>query len=147
MPTLTVYSPTLTAVATITGMYGTATGKDWEGDGYRTIELELVGKQAPGTYASFGDLHTRSWWHITAWTYTPSNTDGHNGAPHTPAEGRTTYTLTRLGDEATALADAILTDRNTNQAHTIDNNITYRGLGDIKPDTIKRMNKAILNQH
>lgn len=148
MPTLTVYSPTLTAVATIPdGQHYTHSNSDWDGKRYSAAELIATGKHAPGTYASFGDQDTRSWWHITAWTYTPSNADGHHGAWHTPPEGRTTYTLTRLGDEATALADAILADRNTNHAHTIDNNISFRGLGDIKPDTIKRMNKAITNQH
>lgn len=148
MPTLTVYSPTLTAVATIPdGQRLNSTYIDWDGKRYSAPELIATGKHAPGTYASFGDQDTRSWWHITAWTYTPSSADGHHGTPHTPTEGRTTYTLTRLGDEATAFADAILTDRNTNHAHTIDNNISFRGLGDLKPDTIKRMNKAILNQH
>lgn len=145
MPTLTVYSPTLTAVATIPNVYGPAAGAPSEADSL-PLRLDVSGKHAPGTYASLMDVDTRSWWHITAWTYTPSNADGHNSTRHTPTEGLTTYTLTRLGDEATALADAITTDRNTNHAHTIDNNITYRGLGDLKPDTITRMNKAILNQ-
>lgn len=148
MPTLTVYNPTLTAVATIPEVqHYTHSNSDWDGKRYATAELIATGKHAPGTYASFGDQDTRSWWHITAWTYTPSNADGHNGTPHAPAEGRTTYTLTRLGDEATALADAILTDRNTNQATMHINNMMIRRIGDLKPDTIKRMNKAILNQH
>lgn len=149
MPTLTVYSPTLTAVATIPDVYGPAAGAPSGADSL-PLRLDVSGKHAPGTYASLMGVDTRSWWHITAWTYTPSNADGHNSTRYTPTEGLTTYTLTRLGDDASdfsALADAITNDRNTNQAHTIDNNITYRGLGDIKPDTIKRMNKAITNQH
>lgn len=149
MPTLTVYSPTLTAVATIPDVYG-PTDEVVAG---RVCRMRVSGKHTPGTYASFGGQDTRSWWHISGWTYTPSNADGRNGAWLTPPgqdphEGTTACTLTRLGDEASALAAAIANDRNTNQptTHTISIDTCLEELG-FKPDTIKRMNKAITNQH